>query len=126
MPAGRFGIEDRTDPDIEITTRMFEQEATDMFKTICAMLMVPVTAAFVAGCDVDVTDTGELPSMDVEPGEAPEMDVRGPDVDVDTEPTEVEVPDVDVETETETLEVPDVDIDVPEENEADVDASQPE
>jgi hypothetical protein len=88
--------------------------------------MAPVTAALVAGCDVDVEDPGELPTMDVDPGEAPEMDVQGPDVDIDTEPTEVEVPDVDVETETETLEVPDVNIDVPEENEADVDASQPE
>lgn len=97
-----------------------------MFKQICALLMAPVTAALVAGCDVDVEDQGELPTMDVDPGEAPEMDVQGPDVDVDTEPMEVEVPDVDVETETETLEVPDVDIDVPEENEADVDASQPE
>lgn len=88
-----------------------------MLKRICAVLMIPLTAALVAGCEVEVQDEGELPSVDVEPGEMPEMDVEGPDVDVDTEPAEVEVPDVDVDTETETVEVPDVDVDIPEENE---------
>ncbi|REJ81564.1 MAG: hypothetical protein DWQ34_26970 [Planctomycetota bacterium] len=94
-----------------------------MLKRTIALLMIPLSAALIAGCDVDVQDEGELPSVDVEPGEMPEADVRGPDVDVDMEPAEVEVPDVDVETETETIEVPDVDVDIPEENEAEVDAS---
>ena len=69
----------------------------------------------VAGCDVDVEDSGELPSVDVDPGEAPDVDVHGPDVDVDSKETTVEVPDVDMEKKKVT--VPDVDVDVPEENE---------
>lgn len=69
------------------------------------------------GCDVDVEDEGKLPEVDVdaEPGELPDVDVRGPDVEVDSEQKEIEVPDVDVETEKETITVPDVDVDLPEE-----------
>ena len=58
---------------------------------------------FIAGCDVDVKDDGELPKVDVDPGRAPEVDVRGPDINV--------------ETEEKTITVPDIDVDVPEEHE---------
>ncbi|HEX6986453.1 MAG TPA: hypothetical protein VF170_13805 [Planctomycetaceae bacterium] len=77
--------------------------------------------AALAGCDVDVKDPGKLPSADVDvaPGEAPDVDVRGPEVDVTTEEKKVDVPDVDVDVDTkeETVTVPDVNVDVPEENE---------
>jgi hypothetical protein len=71
------------------------------------------------GCDVEQTEQGELPDMNVDvegdPGEMPEYDVETPEVDVTTEEQTVEVPDVDVETETETVEVPDVNVDLPDE-----------
>lgn len=70
-----------------------------------------------AGCDVDVEEEGEMPTMDVDPGQAPDVDVEGPDVDVTEEERTVTVPDVDVDTEERTTTVPNVDIDVPEENE---------
>ena len=89
-------------------------------------ILVAATSALMlvaAGCDVDVEDEGKLPSVDVdaksgqlpeyevekteqgrmpsvdvdaESGKLPDVDVRGPDVDVGTEPVTVPVPDVDV------------------------------
>ena len=97
------------DPCSQTQNQQESEEVTVMLKKTVAMLMVPLSAALIAGCDVDVQEEGELPAVDVEPGEMPDVDVRGPDVDVGTE--------------TETIEVPDVDVDVPGENEAEVDAS---
>lgn len=42
------------------------------------------------GCDVDVADDGRMPAVDVEPGNAPDVDVAGPEVR--TEQRTVEVP----------------------------------
>lgn len=85
--------------------------------------LVAVAAfAFVGlGCDVDVKDQGTLPDVDVDatPGEAPNVDVHGPDVDVSSTEKEVTVPDVDVDVtpKEKTVTVPDVNVDVPAENE---------
>jgi hypothetical protein len=84
----------------------------------CAALLL------LAGCDVDVEDKGELPTLNVDadmgqlprykveqtqegelpsmdidakPGRLPEVDVRGPDIDVGTKAVVVPVPDVDVD-----------------------------
>jgi hypothetical protein len=69
----------------------------------------------VAACDVDQTEEGELPEVDIqtEGGNLPEYDVEGPEVSVDTEKKQIEVPDVDIDTEEKTVEVPDVDVDLP-------------
>ena len=67
-----------------------------------------------AGCEVDQTEEGDMPEVEVEGGKMPEYDVEGPDVDVGTEEEQVTVPDVDVETEEETVTVPDVDVELPE------------
>ena len=79
------------------------------------------------GCDVDVKDKGKAPDVDVsvEPGRVPDVDVRGPDVDVTTKEKEVTVPDVDVDVNKKktTITVPDINVDVPQENEKEVDAS---
>jgi hypothetical protein len=52
-----------------------------------------------AGCDVDQTEEGELPDVDIsaEGGNMPEYDVEGPEVDVEMKEKTVEVPDVDVD-----------------------------
>ena len=42
------------------------------------------------GCDVDVADDGRLPTVDVEPGNVPDVDVAGPEIK--TEERTVEVP----------------------------------
>lgn len=72
-----------------------------MTKNWLGLLLAPLLVAGIAGCDVDVEDRGEAPTVDVEPGRAPDVDVHGPEV----------------ETGTETVEVPTVDVDVPDEHE---------
>lgn len=100
-------------------------------------LLALAAAAFspLAGCDVDVKDSGQLPDVDVSggkapeidvkpgeapdvdvaPGRAPDIDVKGPDVDVTTKEETVTVPDVDVDVKSKekTITVPDIDINVP-------------
>lgn len=41
------------------------------------------SAGLMSACDVDVEDKGKLPEVNVEPGRAPDVDVRGPDVNVE-------------------------------------------
>jgi hypothetical protein len=79
------------------------------------------------GCDVDVKDKGKAPKVhvDVESGRLPDVDVRGPDVDVGTKEKEITVPEVDVSVKKKktTITVPDIKVDVPQENEKTIDAS---
>lgn len=88
------------------------------------MRMAPVilssllSVLLIAGCEVEQTEEGELPNVDVEGGNLPEYDVDAPDVDVGTRETEVEVPEVDVDTRTETITVPSVDVDSDDEPES--------
>jgi hypothetical protein len=110
------------------------------------------TAFALAACDVEQTQEGELPdvNVDAEPGrlpefeqtqegrlpdvdvdvaeggQLPEFDVDGPDVDVSTREEQVEVPTgIDVETEERTVTVPDIDVDLPDDDsEAEGEAEQ--
>ena len=97
------------------------------YPTLFSILLSTLLAvALLGGCDVDVEDKGELPSVDVDadPGQLPQYEVektregRAPDVDVQASPgrlPEVDVrgPDVDVGTQPLTVPVPDVDVDLP-------------
>lgn len=62
----------------------------------CFTTVLMATALFATGCDVDVKDKGELPAVKVEGGRAPDVDVRGPEVDVKTKEKTITVPDIDV------------------------------
>lgn len=60
-----------------------------------------------SACDLEQTEEGELPEVEVQEGSMPEYDVDPADVDVGTEERTVEVPTVDigeVETEREVVE----------------------
>jgi len=65
--------------------------------SIAAILAAGLT---LSACEANVTEEGELPSVDVDvsgdAGQLPEIEVETADVDVGTEKVEVEVPDVDV------------------------------
>lgn len=65
--------------------------------TILAFALTSALA--LTACNVDKTQEGELPDVDVtaEGGQVPEYDVETPEVDVNTETVPVAVPDVDVE-----------------------------
>lgn len=66
-------------------------------KKIVAVAMLAAGSLSLAACDVDQTEEGDMPEVDVDGGNLPEFDVEGPDVDVDTGTTTVEVPTVDVD-----------------------------
>lgn len=58
--------------------------------------LAPVLAFGLAACDVDQTEEGEMPEVEVQEGQLPEYDVDAADVDVGTDTATVTVPDVDV------------------------------
>jgi hypothetical protein len=102
------------------------QFRTTTLLALCASL--PLLLPALTGCEVDVEEEGEMPTVDVEgdTGQLPQYEVeqtqegRLPDVDVDAEPgklPEVDVrgPDVDVGTDAVAVPVPDVDVDLPDE-----------
>ena len=62
-------------------------------------IAVGAAAFALSACDVDQTEEGEMPEVEVEGGNLPEYDVDAPEVDVDTGTTTVEVPTVDVDVE---------------------------
>lgn len=67
-----------------------------MKKFTTALVLTAATLGL-AACDVDQTEEGELPEVDVEGGNMPEFDVETADVDVGTDEVTVEVPTVDVD-----------------------------
>jgi hypothetical protein len=62
-----------------------------------SLLVAPLFVVGIAACDVDQTEEGELPDVDVEGGQVPEYDVDAADVDIGTDTAVIEVPDVDIE-----------------------------
>lgn len=75
------------------------------YKWIIPGALLVVTLGL-AGCDVEKTEEGSLPDVDVKGGNLPKYDVDGPDVDVGTK--------------EKTITVPDVDVDMPDDDEPDV------
>lgn len=66
-----------------------------MKKLIAAALFVPLAMGLTA-CDVDQTEEGEMPEVEVTGGNMPEFDVETADVDVGAEKKTIEVPNVEV------------------------------
>jgi hypothetical protein len=71
-------------------------------------IAVAASALALSACEVEQTEEGEMPEVDVETegGNLPEYDVEGPDVDVGTEERTITVPDVDVDPPDDDEEVP--------------------
>ena len=67
-----------------------------MKRLIAASFIAPF-ALGLAACDVDQTQEGEMPEVEVTGGSMPEFDVETADVDIGTEEKTVEVPTVDVD-----------------------------
>jgi len=80
-------------------------------------LFITLSFFFLAACDVEKTESGESPELDVDvqadPGELPEYDVDWANVTVDTRTKTVTVPKVVIVEEEEQVEVPYVDISMP-------------
>ncbi len=81
------------------------------------ILSIFALAAILTSCDINKTESGEMPEVDVdveaESGELPEYDVDWMDVDVTTTTKMVEVPKLVVVMEEEEIEVPVIDFDMP-------------
>jgi uncharacterized lipoprotein len=62
------------------------------------LIILAVSGLGLAACDVDQTQNGALPDVDVNAtgGQLPEFNVTAPEVSVGTENKTVQVPDVDV------------------------------
>lgn len=76
-----------------------------------AIITLSAFAIGLAGCEVQKTQEGKLPDVEVKDGQIPKYDVIPPDVKVTTDPATVKVPtDVDVKTEEKTIDVPKVEV----------------
>ena len=67
-----------------------------MRKTFTALLLGAASLSL-AACDVEQTEEGSMPDIDVEGGNLPEYDVDAADVEIGTETQTVEVPTISVE-----------------------------
>jgi len=80
------------------------------------IVAVAAIAGLVLLTDVDLTKTGSLPTVSVEAGEMPAVDVDVADIDVGTKTMEVEVPTLDIDLPKEGQEADDladnIDVDV--------------
>lgn len=65
-----------------------------MLKRAIALFTIPLAAFALSACDVDQTEEGEFPDIEVEEGELPEYDV---DSDVEITEDTVTVPDIDIQ-----------------------------
>lgn len=63
-----------------------------------SLIIAPLFAFGLAACDVDQTEEGELPDVDVEGGQVPEYDVDAADIDIGTDTTQVITPDIDIQS----------------------------
>lgn len=77
---------------------------SNLIKKTTVLAFALTSALALTACEVDKTQEGELPDVDVaaEGGEMPAYDVEAADVDVGTETVPVAVPDVDVDMPEET------------------------
>jgi hypothetical protein len=69
-----------------------------MKKTIIAVALVGAGALGLAACDVQKTQNGSMPTVNVSGGALPEYNVTGPDVNVGSKQETVTVPTVSVKT----------------------------
>jgi hypothetical protein len=74
------------------------EESIMRSKKLLALLIAPLFAVGMAACDVDQTQEGDLPDVEVEEGQLPAYDV---DTDIEVTEDTVIVPDVDIPDEPE-------------------------
>ncbi len=82
---------------------------SNLIEKTAVMAFALTSALALAACDVDQTEEGALPDVDVtvDEGNMPEYDVETADVEVGVDTVPVAVPDVDIE-------MPDEDVDAEE------------
>lgn len=71
-------------------------------KALLRLIPALALVAALGACTADVEDEGELPEVNVEGGEAPNIDVNPADVDITTDTQTVVTPDVDINAPADT------------------------
>lgn len=73
-------------------------KTTQAKKSILKLSLAIVAGFGLAACDVEKTQEGDMPEVDVKGGQMPKYDVDAPDVDVKMKEKDVtvKVPDIDV------------------------------
>ncbi|WP_137680138.1 hypothetical protein [Aurantiacibacter suaedae] len=66
-------------------------------RKLMSLALVSTAAMGLAACDVEQTEEGDMPDVEVEGGNLPEYDVDTPDVNVTSEEETIEVPQIEVE-----------------------------
>lgn len=61
-----------------------------------AWIPILATGLLVGGCTAEVEDPGELPEVNVEGGDMPNIDVDAADVEITTDTQTIITPDIDV------------------------------
>jgi hypothetical protein len=69
-----------------------------MKKSLFAAALAGAAALGLAGCDVQKTQNGSMPTVNVSGGQLPEYNVTGPDVNVGSKKETVTVPTVSVKS----------------------------
>jgi hypothetical protein len=84
-------------------------------KKLLTLFATSALAVFMVGCEVEQTEEGEMPEVDVEAteGEMPEYDMDTAEVDVESETETIKTPEVGLQEEQ--VQVPDVDVEMPDE-----------
>ena len=72
------------------------------------VVAIAAVAGLILLTDIDLTETGSLPTVSVDAGEMPEINVDVADISVGTKTMEVEVPTVDIELPKEGQEADDL------------------
>ncbi|WP_017931128.1 hypothetical protein [Robiginitomaculum antarcticum] len=98
---------------------MSEYDTTTTSKTpwiIGGVVALAVIVGVILLTDIDLTDTGSLPEVNVEGGEMPKVDIDVADVKVGTKKVDVKVPTIDIDLPEEGEEADDladnIDVDV--------------
>ena len=66
-------------------------------RKLMTFALVSTAAMGLAACDVEQTEEGDMPDVEVEGGNLPEYDIDTPDVNVTSEEETIEVPKIEVE-----------------------------
>ncbi len=79
-----------------------------MNKIYISVLAASLTVTL-AGCEVEKTEEGRMPKVEVTDGNLPKYDVKTPSVEITTQKKDVTVPtDIDVKTEKKQIDVPNI------------------
>ncbi|WP_298915956.1 hypothetical protein [uncultured Algimonas sp.] len=114
-------FDNKTDDDIKVYHREDTEKKSIAGWVIGGLALLAIGAALIYLTDIDLTQTAELPEVNVEGGQMPAVDLDVADIDLGSEEVTVEVPTVDIDLPEEENETDDLADDIEVDVDADVD-----